>query len=456
MKRSLAFLVRNWPLKLAALGLASVLYAGVVLSETSRAWPGEVAISVVDPPVGGVLLTPPGSVTSIHYRAPLDLAGQLTRASFRATVDLSGLTPQVGGAAVEVPVGLVAVDPRVQIVDFEPRSVEVQLDSVLSRTMPVSVERGVAPEGLVLGPPQLAPASVLLRGASSRLAAVRSVIARIALDASGLNVDEVVELEVVDEAGDLVPGIEVAPSTTRVRFDVARELAYVVLPVQVEITGQPAAGYRVSGIVVDPTTVTVSGEAPVVARLTSISTEPVDVEGLSADRTGTVSLLLPPEISLIGEPQAQVTVGIVPARGSRTMEAGLVLRGARRDRVTSMSVPSVLVTLSGSIGDLDALEAGLSGALVGEVPVAGLGNGRHEVPVDVVPPDGLTVVSVSPRTVVVRIAPPAEILSPSPGNEASAAPSATPAASVPPSDGADATRVADASSSPAPVASGGH
>ena len=39
------FLVRNWPLKLAAiLGLATVLYAGLVLSENARTWTGEVPI----------------------------------------------------------------------------------------------------------------------------------------------------------------------------------------------------------------------------------------------------------------------------------------------------------------------------------------------------------------------------------------------------------------------------
>ncbi len=256
MKRALDFIVRNWPLKLAALGLATVLYAGVVLSGNSRSWPGEVTIAVVDPPAGGVLLTPPGSVTEIRYRAPLDIAGQLTSQSFRATLDLSGLTPEQGGPAVEVPVQLIALDPRVQVVDYAPRAVDVRLDSVVSRMMPVTVERGVAPEGLVLGPPQVEPAAVLLRGASSRLADVRSVVARLAIDASGLNVDQDVDLAAVDETGDLVPGVEIVPGDARIRIDVARELAYAVVPVVVDLTGEPAPGFRVGGVSVDPATVT--------------------------------------------------------------------------------------------------------------------------------------------------------------------------------------------------------
>ncbi len=456
MSRALGFFVREWPLKLAAIGLAMVLYAGVVVSENSRTWPGEVAITVVDPPPGGVLLTAPGSVSSIRYRAPLDIAGQLTGQSFRATLDLSGLAPEPGGPPVEVPVRLIALDARVQVVDYAPRAVDVRIDSVVSRTVPVSVERGVAPEGLVLGPAQVEPASVLLRGASSRLAEVRSVIARVAVDGSGLNIDQRVDLEVVDESGDLVPGVEVAPAEARVRIDVARELAYAVLPIVVDLAGTPAAGSRVGAVTVEPATVTVSGEAPAVERLTSIVTDPVSVEGQVADRTRTVALRLPPEISLIGDPQATVTVRVVPERGSRVMEAGLLLKGTRRDRTTTLSTGSVLVTLSGPVAALDALEAGVSGLLTGEVSVAGLGNGRHEVSVEVTSPDGLTVVGVAPRTVVVRIAPsdatPLPTASGAPGAAASIAPGAT----VPPSAGA-AERRASASPSvaPSPSPSGG-
>lgn len=177
VRRAVDLIIRNWPLKLAAIGLATVLYAGVVLSENSRSWPGQVAIAVVDPPPGGA------DATGIGGRDPVPCSprrcGPAHQRPSRATLDLSALTPEVGGPTVEVPVALVALDPRVQVVDDEPRTVDVQLDSVVSRTIPITVERGVAPEGLVLGPPQLEPASVRIRGASSRIAQVRSVIARV-------------------------------------------------------------------------------------------------------------------------------------------------------------------------------------------------------------------------------------------------------------------------------------
>ncbi len=104
VKRALDFILRNWPLKLAALGLATVLYAGVTLSGNERTWPGEVPIEVLDPPSGAAVLDLPGSVTSIRYRAPIEAATQLTNGSFLASIDLGNVTPTAGGPPVPVTV----------------------------------------------------------------------------------------------------------------------------------------------------------------------------------------------------------------------------------------------------------------------------------------------------------------------------------------------------------------
>ena len=44
MRRALELVVRNWPLKLAAIVLATLLYAGLVLSQNAQVWPGSVPI----------------------------------------------------------------------------------------------------------------------------------------------------------------------------------------------------------------------------------------------------------------------------------------------------------------------------------------------------------------------------------------------------------------------------
>ena len=205
-------LLHDWPAKLAALGLATVLYAGVSLSEATRTWSAPVTIEVLGAPDGGALLEAPGVVDRIEYQAAGDVADQLTNDSFRASIDLSGVQPHAGAEPVTVPVDVFPVDPRVRVTGYSPPGVSVRLDEVVSRVRPVVIDPGVVPEGIELGPIIAQPNQATLRGAASRLQNVRSVEGRFVVDASGINIDQDVTLEAFDELGAVVPGIEIEPA----------------------------------------------------------------------------------------------------------------------------------------------------------------------------------------------------------------------------------------------------
>lgn len=321
MRRFAAALSRDWPLKLGAIGLATLLYAGVALSENVRTWPGPVPIEVLSPPSGGSLLEFPGSVGQIRYRAPFEVASRLTSESFRASIDLSVVEPRAGAPPVEVPVRLFPVDPRVEIVDFSPRSVNVRVDQVVTRRMPVTIDYGVVPEGISLGSVVVDPATVVLEGASSRLATVRSVVGLVAIDASGINVDQEVGLEALDGTGALVAGILIRPPGVRVTIAVARQLAYATLPVVPDIRGQVAPGWRIAAVALEPQTVTVSGEEPVIRRLTHIPTAALDLAGISEGMSVESTLALPDEVTAVTDPLVRITISLEeqPADGT---EAG--------------------------------------------------------------------------------------------------------------------------------------
>ena len=78
MTRLTGLITHNWPLKVAAVALATVLYAGLALSQNARTWPGRVPIEAVDQPAGAFLLESLGDVTSIRYYAPADVAARIS------------------------------------------------------------------------------------------------------------------------------------------------------------------------------------------------------------------------------------------------------------------------------------------------------------------------------------------------------------------------------------------
>jgi YbbR domain-containing protein len=383
---------------------------GVSLAQNDRTWPGQVPIEVLDPPRGAAVLDLPGTVSGIRYRAPIDVAVGLANGSFLASIDLSDVVPTAGGDPVPVPVRVIALDPRVQVLDYTPQSVNVRVDPLVTRPIVITVDRGTVPPGLALGPPVVSPASAILRGASSRVAAVQSVVARVAVDASGLNIDQDVDLQAVDETGAIVPGVEVLPERAHVSIEVARELAYATLPVVPVLSGGPAPGYRVSAVTATPTTVTVSGEAAAVTRLSSVPTQPVDVTGLTDSLEASMELVLPADVSLVGDPTVQVQVTIEVEQGSRTWQVGVRIDGARPSREYALSASTVQVTFGGPAPVLDSVDPA---TIVAAVEVGELSVGRHEVNVTVTPIEGLDLLEVAPATIRVDVSRGSESPSPS-------------------------------------------
>ena len=390
----------NWPLKLAALGLATVLYAGVALSDSTRTWAGPVPIEVLRAPVGGALLELPGVVDEISYQSTQEVANQLGADSFRASIDLSAVQPQVGAEPVPVVVDVFPVDPRVRVVGYSPRSINVRLDQVVTRRLPVTVGHGVLPDGIELGPVSAAPSTATVSGASSRVQNVRSVEGRVAIDASGINIDQDVPVEAFDELGALVPGVEVDPPSVRVSADVARQLAYATLPVLPQLTGQPMRGRRVDDVSVVPATIGVSGEEAAVRQLEAITTEPIDITGQETELMTEVPFVMPSGVSVPEGAVATVIVTFTEDEGSRAVELGTALVGARADRTYLVEDSVVSVVVSGPVTALDELDVA---DLIVEVPVADLDVGSHEVTPRVQLPGGLQVARTLPEVVRVTV-----------------------------------------------------
>ena len=415
MTRILAFVVHNWPLKLAAIGLATLLYGGLVLSQTTQPFTGNIPIQIVNAPGDVVVLSNPGAVTRVTYVAPPDLRLRIDSSTFRASVDLDGVQPT--GDRVSLNVTVTAVDPRIQVLDFEPRAIVLTLDRVGTKSVPIRAVLGAVPSGLDTGVPTVDGTTATLTGPQSVVNLVTEVQARIVVDASGIDVNQLVTLLPVDSNGDELRPVDVKPTQVRVRVPVFTDRRSKTLPVTPNVVGTPAAGFEVASIQVDPTVVSVEGDANDLAGLDRADTLPISVAGASSQVSQVVGLALPNGVQALGSGTVQVTIKLRPVTGTRTFEAGLVLVGTRPDLLYALSVDRVLVTIGGSTADLDRL-SGVT--LVLTADVTGLEPGTHSVAISANLATGLTLLGASPNPVEVIVSRPAASPGPSP------APSATP------------------------------
>jgi YbbR domain-containing protein len=413
VRRLLGIITHNWPLKVAAVVLATLLYAGFVVSQSVREFTGTVPITAQNIPADARLATNLPAVTSIRYLSISDPGAIASTDSFQATVNLANVDPDAGPTSV--PVRVVAVDPRFQVVSFEPRQVQVTLDPVVTRSgIPVEVVTNPTPEGLEVRPPVVVPETVSVRGPESVIDRVTEVQANVLIEPNGLDVDRDVELIPVDEVGDRLTPVDVTPPTAHVTIAVFSDLESRPLPVTPVLSGTPAAGYEMVGIAVDPLIVTVEGDADAILGLTEAPTEAVSINGVTQDVIQEVGLDLPEGVQPAGGSTVlvRVTVTIRPVAGTRSFDAGIIPSGTQAGLAYHTSTNHAIALVGGPIADLERLNAAEFELLA---PVGGLGPGSHEVALTAILTVGLTLVQVEPATVTVTITPAASpAASPSP------------------------------------------
>jgi YbbR domain-containing protein len=408
----MSWLIRNWELKLGAAGLATILYTGLVFSGsfTDARLPG-VPIQRINQPNGAYVITQDLPTVEVHYRESRDALSVPNTGSFAATVDLSQYDMQRAGQPQSLPVQVSSLADGVSVLDSSPTTVTLTLDLLSSKDVDVRVVHGPVPQGLELGTPNISVTSVSARGPSSLVSQVVSAQASISIDASGIDFQGPVELQPVDANGDPVPSVDLTPSSVVVRVPVTTQETNKTVPVVPRITGTPAAGFQVKALTVTPATLTVRGTPEQLANLTELSTEAINLKGLSAVTTFTVKPSLPAGIRLVGDAPAGVAVkvDIGPAISSKTFLVGVVCRNVPAGDTCLPQVSQISMTLSGSLPALTALKAS---TFTPTLDVTGLSPGTHSVTPTVSLPAGISLIAFAPGQVTVVISAPSP--SPSP------------------------------------------
>lgn len=398
MKRVIRLVIHNWPLKLGALAFAALLYVGLIVSSSARLFEGAVPIEAAGLSSSVTILSDLGAVRRIRYLATEDLGLRLDSSSFRAVVDLSKVSPTGGRTSVAVRV--VAVDPRIQVLDYEPRQITVQLDEVITRTVPIRAILGHIPTGLDIGEPILSASETSVSGAASIVNRVAEAQARMNVDSSGIDINRIVDLLPVDAAGEPLLQIDLDPANVRVRLAIFTDRQTRSIPVHPVVVGTPAVGFEVASVIVDPLVISIEGDVDNITPLEFADTAPIVITGASSDVTIDVALQLPDGVQAPTTASVRVTVTLRAVTATRTFNAGLILAGARADRVYALSTDRVLVTIGGSVADLDRLSGS---TIVLTLDVSGLDAGQYEVTASANLRTGLTLIGASPNPVTVTI-----------------------------------------------------
>lgn len=321
----------------------------------------------------------------VVLRAPQSLWDILQPEDVRAYVNLSNTQP---GKNIVVPVTIEVLRGPVQIAEYSPQEIMLSLEPLAEKDVPVLVVIDGTPAlGFVARPATHVPQTVTVRGPESLVAEVARAQLKISVKEQRQTVTSDLQALPVDQTGNPVSYVEVIPKSISVSVPVEQLGNIRDMAVRVILLDEPADGYRVSSVTVDPPIVTVIGRQDVVQNAAGyLETDPISINGLQASFTTTVGFQIPEGLSVLLTPEVLVEVTIEMQESRVTIPVEPEVLGLPRGYTVELQPTRLRLVLSGPFDIISQLDPVSVGAFV---DLTGLSLGRHTITPTITLPDPL-------------------------------------------------------------------
>jgi YbbR domain-containing protein len=231
------------------------------------------------------------------------------------------------------------------------------MEQIVTREIPVNLQiRGEVARGHRVGDIRVEPETVQITGPAPRVSQLAEGRVTVFVDDAREDITELRRLTFYDVDGNVesVIGLTVNPAEIEVIIPVIELAGFAEKPVTVNFVGEPAPGYRLLDVKVEPTSIQVTG-SPAQIDVLRVQTEPVDISGLDESDSRRVTLDLPNGVEMVEVQPVVVTVEIEPILSSDVVQRPVEVRALGEDLEVVIDPEEVRVFLFGPLPVLDSL-----------------------------------------------------------------------------------------------------
>lgn len=330
----------------------------------------------------------------------------ISSSDFRATIDLS----KIYDVTSAVPIQVQAVKNE-SLIEGEivavPKVVMVKVESIIEKRFVLEANTvGDLEAGYTIGEIDVEPKDISIRGPESTMGRISSV--GIEVDVSQASADLQGEAPIVcydaNHNALSLDSNSVTPSLNSISYSI-KVLTGKSLPLEYEVSGEPANGYKFVGAESKTKSIAITGPNEAIERISSILVpkEVLNVDGLTENKTIRVDIepYLPDGVSVEGTNYIDVVLKIeTKSTQSITLsQSNITFIGQNQRYIYDISPNNIVVNISGLTADVGTINASSLGA---RVNVVNLPAGNHPGSIAFNNPDNIEIDSHSPFIIHVR------------------------------------------------------
>jgi len=298
----------NWTYKIAALVISVILWTMVLTieqPELRRSFEARLLYLNI-PPTLSVIEGP--TTVRVDVNALGSKIVEIEPDEVVAIVDLRNA--EAGTATFPVRLNYANRIRRIAKLTPHPEQVEVTLEHNIDKRLDVEAQFVGKKEGFQLDRYSLDPPKIRIFGPESLVSSAMK--ARVTIDLSKVEPGGAYEqpVEVLDRENRPLGKLTIDPPRVTFRGSLQGLIPMKTLIVSPVWKGSPKIGYRIVRYTVEPNQIRVSGNAALLAELSTVETEPIDISGIESTKEFRVKLIVLPELKVQGSRYVNVIVEV--------------------------------------------------------------------------------------------------------------------------------------------------
>ncbi|MBP3888134.1 MAG: hypothetical protein J6F30_10930 [Cellulosilyticum sp.] len=282
----------------------------------------------------------------------------------------------------------------VSIKDKKPQVTKVLIDKIDSKEQKVTYEiaEDITSHHTLLGDgkPIISPEKVIITGPKSELDRVAE--AKVLIKSEDFSAEQLVNnlpIKLYDIDGSIITGLKLSNETAEVKLPIGSEK---VVPVEVSFTGEMPEGYILTKVDTDVQNVTIVGKSEVLAGISKIELEPIDLSKITESRLLQVQMILPDGVVSLEKDTVSVSLQISEENTLNypmlMSELNLTVIGIGEGLTYEILTPSINIELSGLSDDLILTE---KSDIEATLDLSNYKEGEYTLPLTITAPENIRV-----------------------------------------------------------------
>jgi len=222
----------------------------------------------------------------VVFAAPVRIIEQVEK-NIRIVMDLSDIGPGTFTRKINV-----EAPKEAEIISINPDEIEITIERIITKEFSIrGVINGSVANGNIIGKPEIIPQVVTVQGVESIVNSVKEAIVEINVDGATSDIYGSSEIKLINKSNERIEDLIMSSRIASFHVPVISSDLTKFVPVIPKFKGYPKLAIK--EVKITPQIVKITGKGEIISKISSIETEPINIDGLSENISINNNLILP-------------------------------------------------------------------------------------------------------------------------------------------------------------------